>query len=268
MLLLHCIVELSIIIIIIIVIEIPSLIFSLFFSHSYVTVSMVIPLARGLQRMVADFAVRRDPAGAESDPLSADVRRMVDILHNQMAERFTKIEYQPLLFGASLLDPRIRKGAFYRNAAAAENACHKIALEAAKVTFPREQADVAELGEAAQGQSTQQSSFASLLGDVHRNNSAHVTYRSLPSDGRLEVTSFLQEGPLDVESGNPLTWWKERQLSFPRLCKVMKTKLCIVATSVPSERIFSKTGLLISERRNRLKGDKVSQLVFLNANKL
>lgn len=40
----------------------------------------------------------------------------------------------------------------------------------------------------------------------------------------------------------------------------------IMATSVPCERIFSKTGLTISDRRTRLLTQKVTQLAYLNVN--
>lgn len=48
----------------------------------------------------------------------------------------------------------------------------------------------------------------------------------------------------------------------------MKRRLCIVATSVPSERIFSKSGQIINEKRTRLGHKRVSELVFLNFNKI
>jgi len=65
---------------------------------------------------------------------------------------------------------------------------------------------------------------------------------------------------------NPLTWWKARETVYEGLTAVMKRRLYIVATSVPSERVFSKTGQIISESRNRLSPNKVRQIVFLNAN--
>lgn len=46
----------------------------------------------------------------------------------------------------------------------------------------------------------------------------------------------------------------------------MTTILSVPATSVPCERIFSKTGQIISERRNRLSHNKVEKIIFLNAN--
>lgn len=38
----------------------------------------------------------------------------------------------------------------------------------------------------------------------------------------------------------------------PRLYEIVKTRLCIIATSVPCERLFSKAGQVITDRRNRL----------------
>ncbi|XP_050676592.1 zinc finger BED domain-containing protein 6-like [Leptidea sinapis] len=40
----------------------------------------------------------------------------------------------------------------------------------------------------------------------------------------------------------------------------------IVATSVPCERMFTKTGSILSERRTRLTTSKVAQIMFLNVN--
>jgi hypothetical protein len=39
--------------------------------------------------------------------------------------------------------------------------------------------------------------------------------------------------------------------------------LAIMASSVSSERVFSSAGIIISKRRNRLKGDIVEALQFL-----
>lgn len=41
--------------------------------------------------------------------------------------------------------------------------------------------------------------------------------------------------------------------------------LSIPATSVPSERVFSKAGFVCNQRRNRLEPKKVDQILFLNA---
>ncbi|XP_039968933.1 uncharacterized protein LOC120780739 [Bactrocera tryoni] len=58
--------------------------------------------------------------------------------------------------------------------------------------------------------------------------------------------------PLDVD---PLEYWKSMQIMA---CKY----LCIPATE--SERMFSKAGELVSDRRTRLKEKNVDMLLFIN----
>jgi hypothetical protein len=65
---------------------------------------------------------------------------------------------------------------------------------------------------------------------------------------------------------DPLEWWKSRRAFNPILSKLAKKYLTFVATSVPSERIFSKAGQLIFDRRNRLKDKNLQKLLFLHCN--
>lgn len=81
----------------------------------------------------------------------------------------------------------------------------------------------------------------------------------------VEVNRYLDERPIDRRE-DPLKWWAANQFTYPLLSKLVKVHCNMVATSVPCERIFSKTGQLINERRTSLKPSKVSQLIFLNAN--
>ena len=66
------------------------------------------------------------------------------------------------------------------------------------------------------------------------------------------------------EPANPLTWWQTHETHFPMLAKLAKQFLCIPATSAPSERIFSAAGNVLTKKRNRLKPDMASVLVFLH----
>jgi hypothetical protein len=51
---------------------------------------------------------------------------------------------------------------------------------------------------------------------------------------------------------NSLDFWKQHKMTLPELYKLQLKYLCKSATSVPSERILSKAGLLTNNRRNRL----------------
>lgn len=52
---------------------------------------------------------------------------------------------------------------------------------------------------------------------------------------------------------------------MPVLYKLAMKYLCIPATSVPSERVFSKAALICNQRRNRLEGKKIDQIIFLSS---
>lgn len=72
--------------------------------------------------------------------------------------------------------------------------------------------------------------------------------------------------PLIQRSADPLLWWKENKNVYPRLFEIMKKRFCILATSVPCERIFSKAGQTITEKRNRLDHKNFEKMIFLNFN--
>ena len=65
---------------------------------------------------------------------------------------------------------------------------------------------------------------------------------------------------------DPLASWKGRALVYKELLTFVRKYCCVVAKSVPSERVFSKTGELISARRSRLSAKFVQMVTFLNQN--
>lgn len=81
----------------------------------------------------------------------------------------------------------------------------------------------------------------------------------------VEIQRYMEEDTLQRKA-DPLNWWKNYSALFPCLSKLAKEKLCALGTSVPCERLFSKAGLIISDRRNRLSENKTKFLLFLNSN--
>ena len=65
---------------------------------------------------------------------------------------------------------------------------------------------------------------------------------------------------------NPLGWWKGNKSHFPTLARIAREYLAIPAMSTPSARLFSAAGYISSQRRSRLSGENLNQLVFLNKN--
>ena len=81
----------------------------------------------------------------------------------------------------------------------------------------------------------------------------------------VELSLYLQEVRLDAKS-DPLEWWKLHEITFPMLSKVAKKFLAVPATSAASERLFSRSGKIVTPTRASLKPDKVEMLVFLSTN--
>ncbi|XP_045201083.1 E3 SUMO-protein ligase ZBED1-like [Mercenaria mercenaria] len=82
---------------------------------------------------------------------------------------------------------------------------------------------------------------------------------------QMEVIQYKSEPPVSLND-NPLQWWKQRELRFPFLSKLAKCLLCIPATSVPSERVFSTAGDILTAQRASLKAKHVDKLIFLKKN--
>lgn len=83
--------------------------------------------------------------------------------------------------------------------------------------------------------------------------------------GIIELDRYLQE-PLINRCEDPLKWWAIHKGLYPRLFIMVKKRLCVTATSVPCERLFSKAGMVITEKRSRMLASKSSQVLFLNQN--
>jgi len=69
----------------------------------------------------------------------------------------------------------------------------------------------------------------------------------------------------DIET-DPLLWWQRNAATFPLLATFALKYLCIAATSVPSERVCSMSGGIVSAWQNRLTPDNVDMLMFLAIN--
>ena len=89
--------------------------------------------------------------------------------------------------------------------------------------------------------------------------------RSISSEITIEKQQYLRINNLERKQ-DPLEWWKRNCHLYPHISRLIKKYLSLPGTSVPSERIFSKAGQLVSEKRNRLKAKHVNMLVFLDNN--
>ena len=82
---------------------------------------------------------------------------------------------------------------------------------------------------------------------------------------KQELDQYLSHPQLDVEEF-PLDWWKVEVVRYPTVAKLAQKYLCLCATSVAAERVFSCGDNIVSDRRTCLKPERVDSLVFLALN--
>ena len=82
-----------------------------------------------------------------------------------------------------------------------------------------------------------------------------------------EISEYKKEQPINA-SENPFTWRSHHSDRYPSLSTMAKKYLCIPATSVPAERVFSTAGDVVTAQRSQLKSEHVDslRLIFLKKN--
>jgi hypothetical protein len=80
-----------------------------------------------------------------------------------------------------------------------------------------------------------------------------------------EVQQLSNKAPIGLTE-DPLIWWKENEKRYPFIRNLAARVLAALPTSVPSEEIFSKAGLVVSKKRASLKPAVVDAILFLNKN--
>ena len=77
------------------------------------------------------------------------------------------------------------------------------------------------------------------------------------------VDKYLSEPLITFHRGNSFTWWEDNNIRFPLLSKLAQQYLSALPISVPSERLFSRTGDIYDEIRNCLAPEQADTLLFI-----
>lgn len=112
-------------------------------------------------------------------------------------------------------------------------------------------------------ESCQPSVLQDILGDVYVTK--YEPAKAPIEQAEIQLTAYKQEPTVNLTQ-NPLAWWKSNQNSYPLLARLAKSLLCIPATSVPSERVFSTAGDIVTQQRSNIKSKHVDILIFLKKN--
>ena len=216
-------------------------------SEKYVSLSKIIPIVRSLHKLT----VASKSKSALREKLIANT-----------AHRFGTVESNHTLAAATFLDPRFKKLAFTQIPLA--NECEKHLLsEMGSVTLddPREDVNDPPI--------TNPDMSPASADDVWKYFDSKVIEsrdtQTIQSECLVEIKQYLASNVIDRKN-DPLQWWSDNKIMYKRLYVLASKYLCIPATSVPSERLFSKAGELISAKRSRLKEKNINTILFLNYN--
>ncbi|XP_075162786.1 E3 SUMO-protein ligase ZBED1-like [Haematobia irritans] len=220
-------------------------------SSSTVTISLIIPIVCGLFENLEDLKGKlKTTEGFDTYLLLiGKIRKRLCLYEERTAPRF-----------GTLLDPRFKKEGF-RVVSNADQATKGLENEIAGIhNVNKEYATtVIQPTSNKNPSSTNQPLFKFLATKV----SSKV--RTCRMDAILDMRQYLEKDIAGIYM-NPLEYWKCIGDEATALQTCAKRYLCIPATSTESERMFSKAGQIISDRRSRLKPKNVDMLLFINKN--
>jgi len=227
-----------------------------------VTASKIIMLSRGL----VTACHKIEPI------LTNDVSKALTTkLLEGMQKRFGGLESNKLLARATFLDPRFKKKGFVTESgynSVKENITAAISNQLATSSSEASSSEAREDGETESHRTEIPQSSVSdvedlIWGEFDRTVAVEVLN---PQASAMSLVRQFVEEPNIGRRDDPLAWWRARVQVYRELVPLARKSLCIVATSVPSERIFSKTGQLISAKRNRLAAKTIKMVMFLHVN--
>ena len=185
-----------------------------------------------------------------SDSLSQSLKDYIDLYLGASEDR-------PLLRQASFLDPRYRDYGFSRGDSL-DKTKSELTEKMLMNQVPEEKKKDESLPEPPPAKKT--NALWKLFDD---NADVEATDSSHESVITAELKLY-SEAPRLNRLADPLQWWRRYSMRLPNLAKLAKEILAVPATSVPSERVFSKAGELISAKRSRLGKGTVNMVLFLN----
>lgn len=102
--------------------------------------------------------------------------------------------------------------------------------------------------------------MAELFGDTFAQKD--MGSKAFADTNKEEVASYEAASGIPVD-GDPLAWWKSNECKYPHLAIKARRHLAVPGTSVPSERVFSTAGDIVTAKRSTLSPENVDMLIFL-----
>ncbi|KAM3874432.1 E3 SUMO-protein ligase ZBED1-like [Diretmus argenteus] len=218
-------------------------------TESAPSVSMVLPLkTRILQSMAPS---------EEDSTITRDVKAAI---REDLDPRYTDPPLQDYLHRSTALDPRF-KSLSHLGAAL----CQKTYSDLTTEILATEEGQAAEpTGPDSEPSPRKKSAMEELFGETFASKDTGKK-KTCGNTIKEEVTSYRAASGIPVD-GDPLAWWKSNECKYPHVAMMARRYLAVSATSVPSERVFSTAGDIVTAMRSTLSPDNVDILIFLKNN--
>ncbi|XP_017482349.1 PREDICTED: uncharacterized protein LOC108371288 [Rhagoletis zephyria] len=221
----------------------------------FVTSSIVIPVVRLLRKKVMGATTNTN--------LGTTLKGNIMIEWNK---RFKNIEHHCQFAMATILDPRF-KNIHFDDSVAVGMAIRKLTSE-----MKEEEEETSSESDVEQvNQDDEIGDGFSLWDDHHRlvqeSWKSKKRIRTVDELGTLNTMppelSIYLKSPVVKLTDCPLDVWPEGYHKNSSLLEIAMKYLTVMATSVPSERVFSTTGNIVTCKRSCLSGEKLDKLLFL-----
>ncbi|XP_072375206.1 E3 SUMO-protein ligase ZBED1-like [Diabrotica undecimpunctata] len=226
--------------------------------EKYISASLVIVFTACLLNVMEEMIT--------SGELKSDLsNQVIAKLKNGLQTRFTNIEFNVTLAANTFLDPRFKLLPF-QSAVAADQIKKKVTNMAADLVVQIRappQPEMEKEKEPTTGSESTRSKY-SLWSSLDNKISKKQPIGTGISKAIIEVQRYIEDDILNKDEDS-LLWWKNNRHNYPTLSSLVRNKFAL-ATSVPCERLFSKAGQILNERRTRLSAQKVEKLLFLHIN--
>lgn len=199
-------------------------------------------------RLITDFRVNSAGADVSTLSLHVNMRREVSPIIGEVYDLAT-LETSHIDM-AAYCDPR-----FERSNVAEMEAVVRLDAKHVHTSVPQVPDE---------GSNQEKGNLADLFGDDDATLNENTVSTMDPLED--ELARYRCEPRLAYAS-NVLQWWKKRQGVYPVLAQVARKYLCMSATSVATERVFSTSGRVLTKYRLCLSGEHSEQLVFLAKNR-
>lgn len=226
--------------------------------EEYVTLSLIIPLVKGISIHYAEL---------EKEPMSELAKVVLENIKSSVATKLKPYEKRTACIISTFLNPHFKKMGF-KTESDVERATQYVQKEYSAYLSnlnkknPQRSGDDTEIESSSENvqvppKKYKKSNLLSYLTTEPESNINNPT-----ADAIVDIRQYIEK-PVIPRTEYPIEFWCYSQNNLKHIALKF---LCVPGSSTPAERLFSKAGQIVTERRNRLSSEHINELLFINHN--